>query len=140
MVEETRTDSLTRRTISNNACADWLAGSSSSILGPRGSTCRTPTGRASTPCGWPTRPIQWPISEERLVKMKITMNVAMDVDCTPDEARRFLGLPDMKPMEEVQQRLSRNLQLIMDPEAMLTAWLPATLKGFGQLQANCFRK
>ena len=28
--------------------------------------------------------------------MKITMNV----DCTPEEARAFLGLPDVKPMQE----------------------------------------
>jgi hypothetical protein len=83
-------------------------------------------------CSWPTRPIQWPTLEERLVNMKITAKVAIDVDCTPDEARRFFGLPDMKPIEEMQQRLSRNLQLIMDPEAMLKAWLPATFRGFEQ--------
>jgi len=28
--------------------------------------------------------------------MKITMNI----DCTPDEARAFFGLPDVKPMQE----------------------------------------
>ncbi len=38
--------------------------------------------------------------------MKITMNV----ECTPDEARAFLGLPDVKPMQEqlmqeVQERM-----------------------------------
>jgi hypothetical protein len=60
--------------------------------------------------------------------MKITM--AVDVECTPDEARRFLGMPDMRPVEEMQQRLSRNLQLIMDPQAMIKAWLPMTLGGF----------
>jgi hypothetical protein len=66
--------------------------------------------------------------------MKITMNV----DCTPDEARAFFGLPDVKPMQdallnEMQERLSKNLQA-MEPEAMLTTWLPATFKGFEQLQ------
>jgi len=71
--------------------------------------------------------------------MKITMHVDSDIDCTPDEARAFFGLPDVKPMQEVllretQARLSRNLQLVMDPEAALKTWLPATLKGFEQLQ------
>ena len=25
------------------------------------------------------------------------MKVTVDVDCTPEEARRFLGLPDLRP-------------------------------------------
>ncbi len=66
--------------------------------------------------------------------MKITMNV----DCTPEEARIFLGLPDVKPMQEhlmreVQERMAANIRA-MEPEAMLKAWLPATLKGFEQIQ------
>jgi uncharacterized protein DUF6489 len=66
--------------------------------------------------------------------MKITMNV----DCTPEEARAFLGLPDVKPMQEqlmrdVQERMAANIRA-MEPEALLKAWLPATLKGFEQLQ------
>ena len=66
--------------------------------------------------------------------MKITMNV----DCTPEEARAFLGLPDVKPMQEhllneVQDRLTANIRA-MDPEAMMRMWLPATLKGFEQWQ------
>lgn len=66
--------------------------------------------------------------------MKITMNV----ECTPEEARAFLGLPDVKPMQEqlmqeVQERMAANIRA-MEPEAMLRTWLPATLKGFEQLQ------
>ena len=66
--------------------------------------------------------------------MKITMNV----DCTPEEARAFLGLPDVKPMQEqlmreVQERMAANIRA-MEPEAMLRTWLPATLKGFEQIQ------
>jgi hypothetical protein len=71
---------------------------------------------------------------ERSSMMKITVNI----DCTPDEARAFLGLPDVKPMQEellaeLQERLRNNIRA-MDPEAMLKTWLPATLKGFEQLQ------
>ena len=66
--------------------------------------------------------------------MKITMNV----ECTPEEARAFLGLPDVQPMQEqlmqeVQERMAANIRA-MEPEAMLRTWLPATLKGFEQLQ------
>lgn len=43
--------------------------------------------------------------------MKITINV----DCSPEEARSFLGLPDVKPMqtammEEVENRMRANMK------------------------------
>ena len=66
------------------------------------------------------------------------MKITMDVECTPEEARAFLGLPDVKPMQEqlmreVQDRMTANIRA-MEPEAMLRTWLPATLKGFEQMQ------
>ena len=66
------------------------------------------------------------------------MKITMDVDCTPEEARAFLGLPDVRPMQEqlmreLQDRMASNIRA-MEPEAMLRTWLPATLKGFEQIQ------
>jgi hypothetical protein len=66
------------------------------------------------------------------------MKVTMNVDCTPEEARTFFGLPDVQPMQEhllkeMQERLSTNLKA-MDPDTMIRAWLPATMKGFEQMQ------
>jgi hypothetical protein len=66
------------------------------------------------------------------------MKITMDVECTPEEARTFLGLPDVKPMQEhlmreLQERMATNIRA-MEPEAMLRTWLPATLKGFEQMQ------
>ena len=66
------------------------------------------------------------------------MKIKLDIDCTPEELRSFLGLPDVRPMQEellknVQERLSANLKTL-DPETMLKTWLPAGLKGFEQLQ------
>ena len=66
------------------------------------------------------------------------MKITMDVECTPEEARAFLGLPDVKPMQEhlmqeVQDRMAANIRA-MEPEAMLRTWLPATHKGFEQMQ------
>jgi hypothetical protein len=66
------------------------------------------------------------------------MKVTVDVECTPEEARTFLGLPDVKPMQEhlmreLQERMAANIRA-MEPEAMLRTWLPATLKGFEQMQ------
>ena len=66
------------------------------------------------------------------------MKFKVDIDCTPDEARALFGLPDVKPLQEallpeVEERLRATLKA-MDAEAMLKTWLPATLKGFEQLQ------
>jgi len=29
------------------------------------------------------------------------MNITMNIDCTPEEARRFMGLPDLAPIHEL---------------------------------------
>ncbi|WP_135081275.1 DUF6489 family protein [Terasakiella sp. SH-1] len=66
--------------------------------------------------------------------MKITINV----DCTPEEARTFMGLPDVKPMQEmmmkeVEERMKNNLNA-MDPETLFKTWLPAGISNMEQLQ------
>ena len=70
------------------------------------------------------------------------MKFKVDIDCTPGEARAFFGLPDVKPLQdallpEVEERLRATLNA-MDPETILKNWLPATLKGFEQLQQMFF--
>lgn len=66
--------------------------------------------------------------------MKITINV----DCTPEEARSFMGLPDVKPMQEmmmkeVEERFKSNLSA-MDPETLFKTWLPAGMANMEQFQ------
>lgn len=66
------------------------------------------------------------------------MKITVDIDCTPDEARTFFGLPDVKPMQEammsqIQERMTASLSA-MEPEAMLKTWLPAGVQGMEQLQ------
>ena len=66
------------------------------------------------------------------------MKVTVNIDCTPEEARVFLGLPAVRPlqerlMRELEERIAANIQA-MEPEAMLRTWLPMTLKGFEQIQ------
>ena len=70
------------------------------------------------------------------------MKINLDIDCTPEELRGFFGLPDVKPMQEemmkeVAERMRANVKAL-DPETMLKTWLPATLKGFEQLQQMFF--
>jgi hypothetical protein len=66
------------------------------------------------------------------------MKITFDVDCTPEEARSFFGLPDVKPMQDallakIEERMASDLDAI-SPEALLRTWLPAGVQGMEQLQ------
>lgn len=65
------------------------------------------------------------------------MKITVDVDCTPEEARTFFGLPDLKPVQaellgQLKERLSKNIQA-MDPETIARNWF-SPLKMFEQMQ------
>ena len=66
------------------------------------------------------------------------MKITVDIDCTAEEARAFLGLPDLKPMQDqlvqqMQERMAAAVQATA-PEELLKAWAPA-MKGFEQFQS-----
>lgn len=66
------------------------------------------------------------------------MKITIDVDCTPEEARSFLGLPDVKPMQEAmladaQTRLKTAMASV-EPEALMKLWLPAGVDGLERVQ------
>ena len=66
------------------------------------------------------------------------MKITLDIDCTPQEARAFLGLPDVAPMqaavmEELGKRMSAGLET-MEPEALMKTWMPLGLQGLEQAQ------
>lgn len=73
-------------------------------------------------------------AETRESTMKFTMNV----ECSPEEARAFFGLPDVQPMQErlmadLEQQLRANVRA-MDPESIARTWFPAGLQNFEQMQ------
>jgi hypothetical protein len=67
------------------------------------------------------------------------MKVHVELDMTPEEARRFMGLPDVAPlqqkmMEEMQGRMKAAFDT-GDPDAMMRAWMPlGGAKAFEQFQ------
>ena len=66
------------------------------------------------------------------------MKISIDIACTPEEARRFFGLPDVAPMQEavmseVQRRIMDNLAA-MDAESLVKTWMPAGVQGWEQMQ------
>ena len=72
------------------------------------------------------------------------MKIKIDIDCTPQEARAFFGLPDLEPMQDallgkIQERLSEHLDA-RDPEALLKLWLPGGLQAFGQMQEALWKQ
>jgi len=54
------------------------------------------------------------------------MKVNIEIDCTPEEARSFLGLPDVTAlnealMKEMQKRAEANMEQL-DPEVLMRQW------------------
>jgi hypothetical protein len=65
------------------------------------------------------------------------MKIRLDIDCTPEEARAFFGLPDVRPMqarmmEMIQERIEKGLA--GDPETLLKTWMPAGVQGWDAMQ------
>ena len=67
------------------------------------------------------------------------MKMTIEVDCSPEEARRFLGLPDVSTLneqlvEEMKKRVGANMSL-MSPDEMMKNWM-----SFGAGAQEHFRK
>lgn len=55
------------------------------------------------------------------------MKVTIEIDCTPQEARAFLGQPDVEAfndwlVEEMKARFTQNMELLK-PEEMMKGWI-----------------
>ena len=67
------------------------------------------------------------------------MKMTIEVDCTPEEARRFLGLPDVTALnqtlvEEMQKRVTANMSML-SPDELMKNWV-----AFGAGAQEQFRK
>lgn len=54
------------------------------------------------------------------------MKMTIEIDCTPQEARTFLGLPDVTGLneqlvQEMQKRMSANI-VMLSPEELMKNW------------------
>lgn len=68
------------------------------------------------------------------------MRFQINLDCTPEEARQFFGLPDIVPlqqtmMEELSKRLSEGIHTL-EPDVLMKTWVPAIFQGWTQMQQN----
>ncbi|MBU6155514.1 MAG: hypothetical protein KJS87_01160 [Alphaproteobacteria bacterium] len=66
------------------------------------------------------------------------MKITIEVDCTPAEARAFMGLPDVEPLQaevmaEIQRRVMNALSMT-DPQQLLKTWAPWSAQGMEAFQ------
>jgi len=66
------------------------------------------------------------------------MKMHVELDMTPEEARRMMGLPDVSAMQdkmlaEMERRMKAAIDT-SDPEAMMRAWMPMGGQAFEQFQ------
>lgn len=65
------------------------------------------------------------------------MKVKIEIDCTPQEARSFFGLPDLEPLHDaVTENLKERMEAAaaaMEPEALMKAWMPGGT-GYDQMR------
>jgi hypothetical protein len=67
------------------------------------------------------------------------MKMTIEVDCTPEEARRFMGLPDVSSLNEhlvneMKGRIDANMSMI-SPDELMKNWM-----SFGAGAQEHFRK
>jgi hypothetical protein len=57
------------------------------------------------------------------------MKVTINIDCTPEEARVFMGLPDVQPMQQAMMgEMERRMMAELDrfsPEGLMKTWFTA---------------
>ncbi len=67
------------------------------------------------------------------------MKISMDIDCTPEEARRLMGLPDMGPIHDIYlEKLKETMREGLTPETvdrMIRTWTP-----MGEVGMNAWRQ
>lgn len=74
------------------------------------------------------------------------MKVSIEIDCTPQEAREFLGLPDVQPMQaavmgKIEAQMIEAAERF-SPDALLRSWMslmPQTPEKFRDAVKSFFR-
>lgn len=72
------------------------------------------------------------------------MKISIDIDCSPAEAREFLGLPDVAPvqemvLEEFKKRMSEGMAA-MDPGRLFQTVFPQNTGAWEDLQKSFWKQ
>ncbi len=67
------------------------------------------------------------------------MKINIEIDCTPEEARRFLGLPDLQPLHDIYlMKMEGLMSKGITPDLMqdvIKNWVPMGETGLNALQS-----
>ena len=65
------------------------------------------------------------------------MKVKVDIECTPEEARRFMGLPDLSPVHEAYvETMRKGMTEGISPDVMsemMKSWAPMGEAGLAMM-------
>jgi hypothetical protein len=66
------------------------------------------------------------------------MKIKLDIECTPEEARAFMGFPDMRPLHQefvgnMRERMAKAMGA-MDADAVIKQWFQGGAQAFEQFQ------
>lgn len=67
------------------------------------------------------------------------MRVTINIDVTPEEARTFFGMPDVRPLNdmvvsEMTRRAKDQMDTLADPERLVAQWVSMGGKSMDALQ------
>ena len=67
------------------------------------------------------------------------MKVNIEVDLSPEEARKLMGLPDVEPMQkelmaQIQEKMQQEINSMTDSNAFMERYMPMGMQGLEQFQ------
>ncbi len=67
------------------------------------------------------------------------MKISIDIDVTPEEARKMMGLPDLEPMQtalldKIQAKMDASIEHMDDPEYLMKKFFPVGIQAMDQFQ------
>ena len=67
------------------------------------------------------------------------MKITMEIDMSPEEVRKVMGLPDVEPMQKelmakMQEKMNTYIDEMSDPEIFMKRIMPMGIQGMDQVQ------
>lgn len=67
------------------------------------------------------------------------MKIKMEIDMSPEEVRKVMGLPDVEPMQKelmakMQEKMNTYVDEMSDPEVFMKRIMPMGIQGMDQVQ------
>lgn len=67
------------------------------------------------------------------------MKITMEIDMSPEEVRKIMGLPDVEPMQKelmakMQEKMNTYVDEMSDPEIFMKRIMPMGIQGMDQVQ------